>query len=132
MWVWLLTLDELISGLNTLDTKLKPEVAKRGAPVIKGLLDKQISAGTDPKGIPWVLNKDGTRPLDGVQKYVDVVARGESIAVKLDEPASYHQTGTVHLPKRQIAPTDDLPPTWEAAIQAVVNEVIADGTLDVR
>ncbi len=49
-----MTLDELISGLNGLDTTLKTKVVERAAPVVKGLLDNQIAAGTDPKGVPWV------------------------------------------------------------------------------
>ena len=95
-------------------------------------LDKQIAAGTDPKGVPWVLNKDGTKPLDGIEKYVSVKADGDSIVVRLDEPASYHQTGTKNLPKREIAPTDDLPMTWEVAVQEAADEVIADGAIDLR
>lgn len=134
MWVWVIgmTLDELISGLGRLGEELQTKVAEQVAPTIKGLLDAQIAAGTDPDGNPWQRNQDGSQPLEGAQKYVQVNAVGNSIVVRLDEPLSYHQTGTSRLPQRKIVPTGDLPVSWEEAIQEAVDEVVNNGTLNLR
>ncbi len=126
-----MTLDDFISNLSSLKIELKTKVLESAAPIIKGLLDQQISAGTDPNGIPWKPNQDGSKPLDGIQKYVHVKASGESLKITLDDPASYHQTGTSKLPRRQIVPTDTIPASWETEIQAIVDEAV-NGTLNVR
>jgi hypothetical protein len=125
-------MEEAIRALDRLGTELPRVLAERLVPVVEGLIRDGIQAGRDPDGVPWPANRDGSRPLAGIEKYIRVASTGTTITVNLEDTAGYHQTGTSTLPQRKMVPDRNLPAGWETAIQAVVDEVVGNGLTDLR
>lgn len=98
-----------------------PQIIEDAVPEIQNSIDdlvtNQLAAGKTPDGSSWKANKDGSKPLVGIRKYVKITASSSGISVKLSEPATYHQNGGGNLPRRQLIPEGSLPASWSKAIE---------------
>lgn len=111
---------------------------------IKREIDKSFSANTDPYGHKWeahassTVRRWGKHPLlrltGAGKRAISVRALpGAGIAIESpDEGLAFAQGGTVNEPKRRFLPENQLPATWNRAIERAVTvsmKEVTRGTL---
>jgi hypothetical protein len=108
-----------IDRLNQLGD-LPAEVAKDVAPALDAEIRKNISAGVDPEGKPWLPTKDGKKPLANAGAALSVKAISSVVQAKLVGHVALHHLGAAKGNiRRQILPSSRLPQPMTAAIKAV-------------
>jgi len=53
---------------------------------------------------------------------------GAGVAITIDDPAKFHQTGTVNMVARPILPYGGFPAPWNAAIKQAASEQFREAT----
>lgn len=111
------------------------DVAAESVAELRHAVDSQFTLGTDPYGNAWAelaprtLAKGRKPPpltdTGKMRESLQVSVTESAIRFSIDDPATYHQKGGVHLPQRKIFPgeSDPMPPAWEAAISDALQSV---------
>lgn len=108
-----------IDRLNQLGD-LPAEVAKDVAPALDAEIRKNISAGVDPEGKPWLPTKDGKKPLANAGAALSVKAISSVVQAKLVGHVALHHLGAAKGNiRRQLLPNARLPQPMTAAVKAV-------------
>ncbi len=87
-------LNAMILKLNQLEEFVEeatPEIAKD----LEAELHKTIAAGTSFGGVAWTPKKDGTAPLKGASKALEVQAIGSVVVATLNGIEARHHKGSV-------------------------------------
>lgn len=113
-------IEDLINSIENFSTISQDSIAKIEI-AINNLVKNQLALGQTPYGETWLPNKDGSKSLKGIEKYVHVTASSSGIKIFLDEPATFHNSGSKNLPKRQIIPQGLMPETWKIVIKTVLD-----------
>ncbi len=113
--------------------KSPERIAARAVGKIAEIIDTQFAAGVDPNGEAWAplrpeTLRKGRRPppltdTGAMAGGAQVTANGDTLTARIDEPADYHQSGTASMARRPILPDNELPRSWEAALQEAADEV---------
>lgn len=118
-------LQRVAQALGDLDS-IPAQASAEAAREIERLIQDQFRSGTDPSGRPWKDLASGGRSFlfrsGDLFGSIHVKPRpGAGVRVTVDAKyASYHQTGTKRMPARKILPEDELPESWELAIERAV------------
>ena len=124
-------LAQLLLRLNQADKDLAPELAKKLIPDTRRLVADSFRDQQSPEGVPWTPKKDGTAlKLSDLKGSISYGADAEGMTITVPPPASYHQTGTDHLPARSFLPTGSLPPKWEASYQQEMKKLLKKRLMD--
>lgn len=104
-----------------------PELGRRAAPevaeAIKLELQRQIAAGVDPEGNPWVQTEDGRKPLATAADALTVGAQGSTVIMRLRGHIARHHLGRVKGGiVRRVLPTTTIP----APLARVITRVLAE------
>ncbi len=121
-------LQQLILKYKNIQNKLIPKIVEAEASTLIDLLDKGFRTQTDPYGLKWPANNDGSR-FDKAGTIRDSFSSSytnntATIESSLDF-ASFHQRGTNHLPRRRMIP-DNGYGKWEGPIKRTARQVIED------
>ena len=120
-----------IGALEGLPEKIADALPAEFAP----LLDEQFSTGLDPYGDPWAPLAPSTiamgrspPPLTDtgiMHASASITSSGAVVTMTVDDPAGFHQTGTKHMPTREVLPSDErgLPSAYELAIRRVASDI---------
>lgn len=99
------------------------EMAQAAAPLLADVIDQQFALGVDPYGQPWAdLVQTGDhsylQDTEAMRASVQVQAVAKEIDVFIDDPAGFHQSGTVYMVSRALLPDDagEMPPAYELAL----------------
>ena len=116
-------LAQLASALRNFPKEAAPRAAKRGAEVLKQVIERNVAAGVGPDGDPWPLRQDGAKALADAAAEVQVTAYGTTILARLEGPYALHHFGRARgRVVRQILPTKKAPQPMVEAVEASMAE----------
>ena len=101
------------------------EAVRPVADVVKREIDAQLAAGTDPLGEPWPEKAGGGKALRDIGKHLVVGILGQTIIVRIKaRHIVLHHFGYARgRKKRQVLPSDGIPPKMARAIDVEIYEV---------
>lgn len=126
---------ERIADLASTPSRAAKEVSRE----LTILIDQEFDEGEDPYGTPWKSLAPATEdkgrfppPLTDTRAMRDSLRvkpmRGAGVSITIAHPAAPHQTGWSGKqgtgPARPILPDREMPPEWEAIIEAAIDREI--------
>ena len=121
-------LEQLKKVVNDIPAAIN-KVSQEASVKIKSLVLQEFDNSTDPFGNTWMPNKTNTQTLvrtGAMRSSLTVESFGREITAKINLPADYHQTGTINMVARPILPIDSIPPSWEEAINRIVQQILSE------
>lgn len=121
-------MNDAVATLHEMGDGLPERIADEAADLIADAVDEQYALGVDPYGEPWAplaqatLDKGREEPpltdTHEMRDHTTVTAHGNEIVMRVPDPGGFHQTGTKHMPAREVLPTDakGMPPAYELAL----------------
>lgn len=112
--------------------QIERQIASDVSETIQDLMDEGFIRKRAPDGTQWELDQDGNPfdPHDSIRSSIRIKPSGNEIRISSDLPfVGYHQSGTKHLPKREMYPDTVLPRKWQRAIQENINTVMEEGLM---
>lgn len=131
-----MTLEALSMYLRNLQG-VAQQTAAEVVPAFREFVESEFESGVDPYGRKWrklaksTIEKGRKPPpltdTGAMRASVEIHASGESVFLRVDSPAHFHQRGTAHMPARPILPEKTaLPNDWIAAIAETAKRIAGE------
>ena len=117
-------LTQQITLMRALPEKLRAAAVPEVARILDTTIRANISAGTDPDGVPWQKTAAGATPLRNAGKALTTKVLGTVVLARITGPEALHHLGqAAGKIRRQILPTKRIPTTMTEAIKKAISVV---------